>query len=273
MDQQTMVKWSFVAIYLMAIIIELVWAFRKQEGVYNLKDSLSNFVIVLGGKLTKSLALAWGYFLFTLVEPYQVATIPINGFTLVLTFFVVELVYYWYHRISHEVPLLWTIHHTHHSSPWFNFTTAGRLNWLGKFTSQIFYLPLILIGFAPQTITLFLGLSLVYQVFIHTKMIGKLGFLEGWLFNTPSAHRVHHGSNLKYLDKNYGGTLILFDRLFGTYQPEEEEVKYGVTTGFIGFNPFVIVFKPIIDYFKGETQLEKVNIEEINHEKRTIIHE
>lgn len=241
----------FFLVFVGLILVEMVWSLITKKGSYNLKDSLANFVIIIIGRLLKPISLAWGLFLFNLVEPIKLWVIPTNIWTFVLTFMVVELIYYWYHRWSHEIPFLWTIHHTHHSSMWFNLTAAGRLNWIGKFTSVIFYVPMVILGFSPMLITLSLGISLLYQFLLHTEAIGKLGFLEGKFLNTPSAHRVHHGSNEKYLDKNYGGMLIFWDRVFGTYVPETEKVDYGVTTGFIGHNPFVIIFKPIVDYLKS----------------------
>jgi sterol desaturase/sphingolipid hydroxylase (fatty acid hydroxylase superfamily) len=236
-------------VFIGLIIIEIAWSWINNKKNYNLKDSLSNLFILVIGRLLKPISLAWAMFLFQWVEPYQIFSIPENGYTLLITFLVVELIYYWYHRLSHEIPILWAIHHTHHSSMWFNLTAAGRLNWLGKFTSVLFYIPLVLLGFSPQLITISLVVSLVYQFLLHTEAIGKLGFLEGIFMNTPSAHRVHHGSNPEYVDKNYGGMLIIWDRIFNTYVSEKEKVNYGVTTGFIGYNPLLIIFKPLIDYF------------------------
>ena len=241
----------FFLVFIGLIFIEFIWSMITKKGSYNLKDSFSNFVIIIIGKLLKPISLAWGLFLFNLVKPLQLFEIPTNAYTFILTFLIVELVYYWYHRWSHEIPFLWAIHHTHHSSMWFNLTAAGRLNWVGKFTSILFYIPLVILGFSPMIISLCLAISLLYQFILHTEAIGSLGFLEGFIFNTPSAHRVHHGSNEKYLDRNYGGMLIFWDRVFGTYTPETEKVRYGVTTGFMGHNPFVIVFKPLVDYFRN----------------------
>lgn len=223
---------------------------NNKKGSYNTKDSLSNFTIIIIGRLLKPISVIWGLFIFESIDFLKIATIPVNIYTFSITFILVELIYYWYHRWSHEIPFLWAIHHTHHSSMWFNLTAAGRLNWIGKFTSILFYTPLVILGFDPILISLSLAISLLYQFLLHTEAIGKLGVFEGKLLNTPSAHRVHHGSNKDYLDKNYGGMLIIWDRIFKTYVPETDKVTYGVTTGFIGHNPFVIVFKPMIDYLK-----------------------
>lgn len=244
------IQFVFIVLISLSIIVELIWSLVKRKPVYNLKESFANAFIIIGGRLLKPITLAWAYLLFDWASTHRFFTLPVNGFTLVLTFFTVEFVYYWYHRWSHEIPVLWTIHHTHHSSLWFNFFTAGRLNWLGKFTSPFVYLPMVMVGFAPKLIVLILGVSLIYQLFLHTEMIQKIGFLEGKFFNTPSAHRVHHASNEKYIDKNYGGMLIIYDRWFGTYQPEMEKVDYGVTTGFMGHNPIKILFFPLYQYLK-----------------------
>ncbi|MEM1322509.1 MAG: sterol desaturase family protein [Bacteroidota bacterium] len=244
-------------IILTALAAEFIWSVHKKKPVFNLKESLGNLGILIGNNIIKPLSLAWQYLVLSWVEPFQLFDIPTNAFTIVLTFLVAEFAYYWYHRLSHEVPIMWTLHHTHHSSPWMNFTTAVRLNWLGKFLSPLILVPFVFIGFSSKVLVISLAVGLFYQFFLHTEAIGKLGFWEGLFFNTPSAHRVHHGSNKQYIDKNYGGMLIVFDRLFGTYQPEEEKVKYGVTTGFVSHNPFKINFLPILQYFKGDWKREK----------------
>lgn len=144
----------------------------------------------------------------------------------------------------------------------FNLSTAVRLNWLGLFVSPLFYIPLVLIGLSPEIVVICLAIGLFYQYFLHTEAIKKLGFFEGLLFNTPSAHRVHHGSNKKYIDKNYGAMFIFFDKLFGTYQKEEEKVIYGVTSGFFSNNPLIINFRPLVEFFKGNWKRGKQNIKE-----------
>lgn len=252
----------FGAIVLLALIIELVWArFRKKE-VFDLKESLGNFGVFIGNNLIKPLSLGWKYLVLGWIESFQFFDIPVNVYTIVACFFVAEFGYYWYHRWSHEIPLLWTLHHTHHSALKMNLTTAIRLNWLGAFVSPLIYIPFVLLGFSAEVLILCLAFSLFFQYFLHTEAVGKLGKLEGLFLNTPSAHRVHHGSNEKYIDKNYGGMLIIFDRLFGTYQREDEKVKYGVTTGFFSNNVFKINFLPIVEYVKGNWKREKERLRE-----------
>jgi sterol desaturase/sphingolipid hydroxylase (fatty acid hydroxylase superfamily) len=248
---------KFLGLVLLAFLAELLWSKIKQNSAYNLKETMSNLGIVMGNNLLKPVSLGWKFLVFNAVEAYKVFTIPTNGYTFLLTFFVAEFAYYWYHRLSHETPILWTLHHTHHSSLWYNLTTAVRLNWLGSFVSPVFFIPFVLIGFSSKILLGSLALGLLYQFFLHTEAVGRLGFFEGWLLNTPSAHRVHHGSNEKYIDKNYGGMLIIYDRLFGTYQPETEKVKYGVTTGFLSHNPITLNFSLLFHYLKGNWKREK----------------
>lgn len=259
----------FLGVVYLFILIEIWWAKRTNQSVHNWKESLSNIIIMLGNNLIKPLTIAWKYFLFKLIEPFQPFDIPVNVWTVIATFFIAELAYYWYHRWNHEVPALWTLHHTHHSSPWMNLTTAFRINWMGNFVGQVYFLPIIWIGFSPEVLALCLAGSLFYQFFLHTEFIGRLGWFEGLLFNTPSAHRVHHGSNEAYIDKNYGGMLIIFDRLFGTYQAETEAVNYGVTTGFMGHNPLKIIFLPLIQFLQGKWQREKDRVESDNERPKT----
>ena len=245
------IKGFLFAILLAAVAGELAWSWIRKKGVYNLRESLANLAIMVGNNLLKPISLAWKYLVFRLLEPYQLLTLPSGWLTVILTFLVADLAYYWFHRLSHELPLLWTVHHTHHSSGWMNLTTAVRLNWLGNFVSPLFFLPFVLLGFDPELLVASLALGLFYQFFLHTELVGRLGGLEGMLLNTPSAHRVHHGSNERYIDKNYGAVLILWDRLFGTYAPETERVRYGVTTGAVGSNPFTIVFAPVLKYLEA----------------------
>jgi sterol desaturase/sphingolipid hydroxylase (fatty acid hydroxylase superfamily) len=243
-------------VVLTALLLELFWSRSRGRRIYSWGESLTNFGILLGNRLLEPLSLAWSYLVFQQVERFRIFELPRTAGVALLTFLAVELFYYWYHRLSHEVPLLWTVHHTHHSSPFMNFTTAIRLSWLGKFVSPLFFLPLVCLGFPPAFVVGSLALGLFYQFFLHTEAIRTLGPLEGWL-NTPSAHRVHHGSNAAYIDKNYGAVLLLWDRLFGTYQSEVEPVRYGVTTGAVGHNPFRVVLGPLWLYLRGGFRRER----------------
>ncbi|MEO1035883.1 MAG: sterol desaturase family protein [Pseudomonadota bacterium] len=244
-------------VFLACIAAELIWALRRRPEVYNLKESLSNLSMMIVNNISRPLALAWTFLVLSLLEPFRLFQLPETGWVFLVTFVVADFAYYWFHRFSHEVPILWTMHYTHHSSPWLNLTTAVRLNWIAKFVSPLFFVPLMLLGLPPKFVVGSLALGLIFQFFLHTQAIGRLGRFEGKFLNTPSAHRVHHGSNARYIDKNYGGFFIFWDRLFGTYEPEVEPVRYGVTTGFLGHNPLAVQFRPLWNYLQGDWQREK----------------
>jgi sterol desaturase/sphingolipid hydroxylase (fatty acid hydroxylase superfamily) len=149
----------------------------------------------------------------------------------------IDAVYYWDHRAGHEIRLLWASHVVHHSSQKYNLSTALRQTWTGEYT-VLFFLPIALLGVPVELVLASWSINLLYQFWIHTEAIDKLWRPLEWLFNTPSHHRVHHGSQQQYLDRNYGGVLIVWDRLFGTFEPEREPVRYGLTTNLTTSNPF-----------------------------------
>ncbi|MBY0421837.1 MAG: sterol desaturase family protein, partial [Parvularculaceae bacterium] len=157
-------------------------------------------------------------------------------------FFAVEFAYYWMHRWSHTVRWLWTSHSVHHSAAEFTLPAAIRLGWTNVFSGAwLVFAPLMLLGFPPLVVVVLLAANLKYQFLLHTELVGKLGPLE-WILNTPSYHRVHHASNPVYLDRNFGGVLIVFDRLFGTFAAErnEEKIVYGLVEPLRSNNPFAI---------------------------------
>jgi sterol desaturase/sphingolipid hydroxylase (fatty acid hydroxylase superfamily) len=159
----------------------------------------------------------------------------------VLLFFAEDLCYYAFHRVSHESRFFWAAHVNHHSSTHYNLSTALRQSWTTPLTTLPFWLPLPLLGFAPWMIITEQAISLLYQYWLHTEAIGTMGPFEK-LFNTPSHHRVHHGRNAEYLDRNHAGILIIWDKLFGTFVPERAPVEYGLTKNLESFNPLVIAF-------------------------------
>ena len=161
-----------------------------------------------------------------------------------MCFFLEDLSYYWFHRISHERRWFWASHVVHHTSQHYNLSTALRQTWTGSIGATfIFWLPMAWIGFPPAMIAFFSGVSLVYQFWIHTEAVDRMGPLE-WVLNTPSHHRVHHATNPRYLDSNYAGVLIIWDRMFGTFVEETKADKpiYGVVSNIHTFNPFRIAF-------------------------------
>ncbi len=167
--------------------------------------------------------------------------IPMTAWTWVLSLIIADFTYYWMHRIEHEHRILWANHSVHHSSEDYNLTISMRLSLVENAIEWIFLIPMILMGFNPFQAIISLVFVAQYQTWIHTERIVKLGWLDE-VFNTPSVHRVHHGSNDKYLDKNYGGILMIWDKLFRTFQREEEKVIYGLTKNINSNNPITINF-------------------------------
>ena len=159
----------------------------------------------------------------------------------VLTFILIDLVFYIYHRMSHRVRFLWTVHMSHHSSEEMNFAVSFRQAWFGPISKIPFFMVLPVLGLDPLMIAVAGVVSTLWGVVGHTQIIGKLGPLE-WVFNTPSHHRVHHGSNPEYIDKNYGNLFIIWDRIFGTFEPENKPVEYGLVNNVNTFNPIKITF-------------------------------
>ena len=206
------------------------------------KDTGANIVIFIMGQLLEKTA--FGLIGLICLMPFHWLSpfaIPMNAWTWVLALIVADFTYYWMHRIEHEHRILWANHSVHHSSEDYNLTIAMRLSIIESAIEWIFLIPMVLLGFTPfQTIVALIFIA-QYQTWIHTERIVKLGWLDE-VFNTPSVHRVHHGSNRKYLDKNYGGLLIIWDKLFGTFQREEEKVIYGLTKNIHTNNPVTINF-------------------------------
>lgn len=217
----------FIAFILFCIIVEIIISVRRDKNLYEFKDTWTSLgfgiIGVVSRLLLKGTNLAIWYFLYNLT-PFKVESTPLSFFIL---FILNEFIYYWFHRLSHEIPILWATHVNHHSSLKMNFSVATRTPFLNVIYHILFWLPLPLIGFNPIDILFIETLSFFTAFIQHTTLIPKLGLLE-YVFNTPSHHRVHHASNPQYLNKNFGNTLIIFDRLFGTFEEEIEEPVYGL---------------------------------------------
>lgn len=226
-----------VPIFFILIGMEIAYNFYRKLNYYRLNDSIANLSQGIGQQLTgifMKTALFFGYkYIF---EHWKLFELPKSIWVWIILFFAVDFFYYWFHRMSHQVNALWAAHIVHHQSEEYNLTVALRQSWFQGWFSWVFYLPLALIGFDPLMFLTLSSFNTLYQFWIHTRAIKSMGFFE-YILNTPSHHRVHHGSNPKYIDKNHAGTLIIWDRLFGTFQPEEEEVYYGITKPLASWNP------------------------------------
>ncbi len=235
------------------MLLELYVTAKEGIKTYESKDAFSSIAMGLGnvflGFFSKALVLLAFFYIY---ENFRLFTIPIVWWSFILIFFTDDFAYYWFHRISHECRLFWASHVVHHSSQHYNLSTALRQTWSGGFYSFVFWLWLPLLGFHPGMIILQMSISLIYQFWIHTEAIDKMPKWFETVFNTPSHHRVHHGRNPLYLDRNHAGILIIWDRMFGTFQPElkDEKVVYGLVKNINTYNPISIAFTEWIDLFK-----------------------
>jgi sterol desaturase/sphingolipid hydroxylase (fatty acid hydroxylase superfamily) len=206
------------------------------------KDTIANWVIFLAREGIEKTALASLGFIALLPVYYLTPlSIPMTVWSWALALLAADFTYYWMHRTEHEHRILWASHSVHHSSQDYNLTVGMRLSVVEILFEWVFLIPMILIGFNPFQAIIALTLIAQYQHWIHTERVTRLGWLDE-VFNTPSVHRVHHGSNRQYLDKNYGGVLMIWDKLFGTFQREEEPVVYGLTRNIHSNNPLKITF-------------------------------
>ena len=235
-------------------LVELLISFLHRDGS-RLKDMLANIclgsLVILTGFFMKALALT----VYTIV--YSAAIIkPGNSVLLwVIAFFLCDLVLYFYHLLGHKTRLLWAAHVAHHSSLHYNLSVGFRINFIHLFYRFIFWAPLCLVGITPEMILLLESLTAIWNFLIHTEKIKKLGFLD-LVFNTPSNHRVHHASNPQYIDKNLGGILIIYDRLFGTYAKETIPPVYGITHNIYSHNPKDVLLHEYKNVFSGVSKIK-----------------
>lgn len=234
-----------VPFFLITLLIESYFAYREQRGFVEAKDSFTSIGLGLGnlgvGLLTKSLAVVTYFYIY---EHFRLADLNSSWwFVWVFAFFADDFSYYWFHRLSHQIRVFWASHIVHHSSPKYNLAAALRQTWTSSFTlTFLFYAWIPLLGVHPFIVFFFQQTSLLYQYWIHTEFVKKMPNWFEYLFNTPSHHRVHHGIDLLYLDTNYAGILIIWDRIFGTFQTELHRPQYGLTKQIESYNPIKIAF-------------------------------
>jgi sterol desaturase/sphingolipid hydroxylase (fatty acid hydroxylase superfamily) len=231
---------AFGALFIVLIAVELAYDYFSKNSKRRFVQSFVDLGVYIGHEL----AIRFGGSLvflgaLTFAARFRFFELPINLWTWIGGLILADFLYYWSHRLEHTCRLFWSWHNVHHSSTDYNGTTALRLGWLEPFVSWYLLVPMVLVGFHPLHVLILFQVLLTYQTWIHTQKIGKLGGFEK-IFNTPSSHRVHHGSNPKYLDKNFGAVFIVWDRLFGTYEPEVEPVKYGLTQDINTNNPLQV---------------------------------
>jgi sterol desaturase/sphingolipid hydroxylase (fatty acid hydroxylase superfamily) len=239
-----------IPFFLITVIVEVILTVKVRMDNYEFKDAGTSIVMGFGnvflGLISKSLVLT----VFLFFYEFRIFTIPFIWWSWILVFFAEDFCYYWFHRTSHEKRLFWASHIVHHSSQKYNLSTALRQTWSGSFYSFIFWIPLIILGFHPIMVLVQISISLLYQYWIHTELIQKLPKWFEAVFNTPSHHRVHHATNPQYLDRNHAGILIIWDRLFSTFEPEVEKPVYGLVKNINTYNPIKVAFNEWIQLFK-----------------------
>lgn len=236
-----------IPLFFVGIALELAVAKRRGRRVYRLGDAMADMGCGIAQQLTSffvsTAAMTAAY---QWLSEHRLVTLPGAWLPWVAAILGEEFAYYWWHRLSHEVNLLWAAHVVHHQSEDYNLAVALRQSVTTWLTSLPFYLPLALLGVPTLHFAVVLGLSTLYQFWIHTELVPSLGWLERWL-NTPALHRVHHAINPRYLDKNHAATFSFFDRLFGTFEPETEPCVYGTTRPLASFNPLWAQVETYVD--------------------------
>jgi sterol desaturase/sphingolipid hydroxylase (fatty acid hydroxylase superfamily) len=242
----TILYWSTPAVIALAAL-EATVLLAVRRGTYDWRASLASLADLLVRQYIIYVYFAFGPVDLAIgwVYAHRIATVPLGTALSIAALFIgQEFCYYWFHRCSHHVRLLWANHAVHHSPNELNLSAAFRFGWTGRLIgATVFFLPLMWLGFPPRAVFIALNLDLLYQFYIHATWIPKLGPLE-WVLNTPSHHRVHHAANPEYRDKNFGGVLIVFDRLFGTFAAERDDIpcRYGLVTPLNSYNPLWIAF-------------------------------
>ncbi len=247
-----------IPLLLLAVGLEFFVSKRKKVQTYTLSDTIINMCCGMLERLFDFFWVVGLFFVFQfLFENVALWKIPLNPFTWIIALFVGDFLAYWHHRLSHEINFLWASHIVHHQSEELNLTTVFRVSFFAVINRSFFWIWMPIAGFDPATTTsvlLFIGL---FQFVTHTRLVGKLGWLE-YLFVTPSHHRVHHARNEKYMDRNYGHVFIIWDKMFGTFTKEEEEPEYGITSGFNSSNPYRAMFFYWIDLFTRAGRAKKI---------------
>ncbi len=226
--------------FILLVLLEAYYGYRKKKNYYRLNDTVSNFAMGIGSQISGALSkgLIFGLYIY-IHNHFALLHLPRTWWTFALCLVAFDFLFYWAHRLSHEINFFWGAHVAHHQSEEYNLSVALRQSWIHNLIAFFIFLPLPILGFDPLTFGIAAGVDTLYQFWIHTRAIGKMHPLIEYIFNTPSHHRVHHAVNPKYIDKNHAGVFIVWDRLFGTFRVEDdaEEITYGITTQFKSWNP------------------------------------
>ncbi len=228
-----------VPAFIVLILLEIFFVRTRNRGAYEARDTLTSLLLGTGSTIAGALAAGFIFVTATWIYELRLFDIGYAWWAWPLVFVLDDLAYYVFHRSAHRVRWFWAAHVIHHSSQHYNLSTALRQTWTGFFAASfLFRMPLFLIGFPPAMVFFIAGLNLVYQFWIHTEAIGRMPRWFESVMNTPSHHRVHHAANPRYLDSNYAGVFIIWDKMFGTFEPEtnDEQIRYGIVKQLGSFN-------------------------------------
>ena len=256
-----------IPFFMLLVGIEFVYGLIKRENNYRINDALASMSLGLISRFIPLLGLGFQYVVYTYVaEEFNLSLLnSTETWVWVTAFFMYDLCYYWMHRLHHEIKVFWATHVVHHHGEEFNLSTAMRQTSTGFLWKWIFFLPMFLIGIPPNVFVTVAGINLIYQFWVHTEHIGRLGILE-YIFITPSNHRIHHAQNDDYLDANYGGVFIIWDRIFGTYIDERDDLKpvYGTVKPLKTFNPLwaniEVFYQMILDSYRTKKFKDKIRV-------------
>jgi len=246
------------ALPIILLLATVEWFHFRRTGIFEVRDSIASiamgavYVLVAEGVMVVALVLPAYEWLYQ----FRLFTQQLTPASLLVLFLLVDFCFYLFHLAAHRIRFLWGVHEVHHASEHFNYTVAFRQSVLYAFVGvYIFFIPAVMLGFTPESVLLMLAANLIFQIFPHTQWFGRFPKPIEWVFNTPSNHRVHHGRNPGYVDRNMGGVLMIWDHLFGTYAEEspDEQVEYGVVSlinSRPGFNPIKLTFREYASMFE-----------------------
>ncbi len=256
-----------IPVFFLLIIIEYFYGRYVGKNTYRLNDTVTSITVGMISRFPTMLNLGVQSVIFVYISSYlnmELLSVK-NPFTWIIAFLLYDLSYYWMHRMHHEIKILWATHSVHHHGEDYNLATALRQTSTGWLWKWIFYMPMIILGVPGEVFITVAGINLVYQFWVHTEHIGHLGFLEK-IFITPMNHRIHHAKNREYIDANYGGVFIIWDRMFGTYNPQRSDIKpvYGTATPLNSWNPlwanFQVFSIMIKDTIKTKSWKDKIKV-------------
>lgn len=255
------IVWAAPVMFLF-VLVEYGVSYWQDRKYYDKRETIGSILVGLGNVTIGVIIKTFLFYLFVIVYNLIPWRMELNWWTFIPCYIIFDFCSYWTHHLSHKLRFFWATHVAHHSGEHYNLTVSFRLSWI-QYLKIIFFLPIALLGFHPVIIFITNQIAILFQFWVHTEYIRKLHPAIEFVFATPSNHRVHHGSQEKYINKNYGATFIIWDRLFGTFQKEEEQVVYGITSNIdhkanplhINFHELIAIIK---DVRRAKTLKEKL---------------